>query len=700
MFVLSASLAWLIATAQAQLPLLGTCQATGQNQQVRAEGLAEPIGNIVIYCSGFGPGAVLTGNFTVIAPAGITNRVDANGFTTQAVLSIDYGLGLTPSGISGSVNAQSISFNGVQLAPTNGSFQLQISGIRVAVNQLGASAKPIAVDLVTPLALDNTHIGVATLASGLLAAMPDNGIPYVASPLPSSPGMASLFAAGTSLASTRVTEGFASAFTVRGSGEDNGARIVVHYSSFPANAQVYLPDLVAGSDAAQPTLGGDLGGSPSVGKYGIGSGTLLLARVLGADANGAGGTPVSVPAGPTVTLDSVSSVPLTNGAGFAVYEVLDANPNVVENAQFPTFVGVPAGSVGGIAQENISIGPISTVVTATSTDPVPRFAATTPGGDCSQVGDCAASYFPKLSVNSGPVLLSALAGGKMTSQPGYIPVSNTGGGTMIATVSVNYVDGSGWIQLEGPTSFENGASIRVFAQAQNLTAGTYQANVVINAGEAGSKTVPVTLNVLPTPPVPQSPTVTISAIINAATLQPGPLVSGSIAALQGTHFTGKIVSVSIGGVPATLLFVSDSQIYLEVPVGLGSKSSANVVVTVDGTSSDPVTAVIAPAYPAIFANSIRNQDWTENTPANPAAAGTVLQIFATGIPDGAAVTAQIGNKGNLVPQYAAGAPTMPGVQQVNLLVPAGLGTGTVQLTLCATVSGQPYCSTNYSLAVD
>jgi uncharacterized protein (TIGR03437 family) len=55
------------------------------------------------------------------------------------------------------------------------------------------------------------------------------------------------------------------------------------------------------------------------------------------------------------------------------------------------------------------------------------------------------------------------------------------------------------------------------------------------------------------------------------------------------------------------------------------------------------------------------------------------------------VTVQIGSQAGVVPLYAAGAPDVPGVQQVNVAVPEGL-TGTVPLTVCAATGGQSYCS--------
>src|SRR6185436_13672262 len=131
-----------------------------------------------------------------------------------------------------------------------------------------------------------------------LVALSDRGnITCSGSALPSTVNLSNLFAASTAFASTRVTEGFASAFQPRGPGEDSGTRFLVKYTGFPANAHIYVPDLVAGSTAAVPTAGGDLGVPQQVGAYVPGSNTLLLARVQFADATGAGGFASSAPVG-------------------------------------------------------------------------------------------------------------------------------------------------------------------------------------------------------------------------------------------------------------------------------------------------------------------------------------------------------------------------------------------------------------------
>ena len=103
--------------------------------------------------------------------------------------------------------------------------------------------------------------------------------------------LANLFASQRTATSprARVTEGFATAFQTQSGSDDTGTRFIVRYSGFPSNATVYIPDFVAGSDAAIPTAGGDLGGTQSGGEYVPGSGTLRLAPVQYADSTRAGG---------------------------------------------------------------------------------------------------------------------------------------------------------------------------------------------------------------------------------------------------------------------------------------------------------------------------------------------------------------------------------------------------------------------------
>ena len=673
---------------------------------MRAEGLTERLGDLVLQCSGAAPGTVFSGNLTLSLPVSVTNRVDANNQTRDAVVAVDLGSGEVPTGIAGQVSGNSISFNGISYtAPPSGNINLRISGVRAAMNQLGltsAVAAPVTASLSTQLAVDQSQLVVAYSQAGMLSSMSSTGISCYGSPVPDTLDLPHLFAAGTALASTRVTEGFATAFEARAAGVDTGTRFLVKYASFPATAHLYVPDAVAGSDALQPTSGGDMNLPQAVGQYMPGSGALVLVRVLGADATGAGGYSVAAPqgAGP-VTLGSVSEVPLTNGSGYAVYEVAAANPNVQETAQFPTFIALPRFTAPAVAQETIALAPVSAVTTASATAPTPRFAAVATQSDCQLFGDCTTPVVsvPKLFLEATPIHISAVeAGGPMTSSPGSFLIHNVGGGSMGWSISVIYQGGTGWLVFD-PPSGTNEATVKVTANTKTLTAGISLATVIVNAGAAGSNSIAVFLTVgAATPPPPVTPSVVVSQVLNAATLQVAPLVAGSLATLMGSHLSGKSVAVTFDGIPATLIYMSDTQINLQVPSALGSTNSTSLVVTVDGASSTPLAIPLGVAWPAVFQHGILNQDNRENTPSAAAKSGDILQIFATGIPKLATVSVQIGDRKDLVPLYAGEAPTCPGVQQVNVAVPAGV-TGTLAVELCVTVGGQQYCSPGYSIAV-
>jgi uncharacterized protein (TIGR03437 family) len=678
--------------------------------QVRAEGLTERMGDILLQCSGSNPGAVLSGNLSIFLPVGITNRVDSNSsnLTHDAILSVDLGSGFVPTGIAGQIANQIIAFNGLSIpVPSSGNLSIKVSNLRAAIHESGAlEPHPIQAQLAfsstASILIDQSQPVVAYAQTGLFATLYENGITCTGSPLPSTVNLPNLFAAGTSFASTRITEGFGGAFQPRSQGDDNGTRFLVRYSGFPANTHLYVPDAVAGSDALTPTAAGDLGYRQQLGQYVPGSKTLVLARVLGADATGTGGSPVPLPTngglGP-LTLSSASEVPLSGGSGYAVYEVIDSSPTQLETAQFPTFIGISNITAPAVAQESITFAPVSTVLTASPTAPIPRFADSVPPSDCALVGDCGASYFPTLAVNGvSKIQLGALAGGDQTGPAGYIPIANSGSGILDWTATVSYLQGSGWLHLDN-TAGQNYGSIIVTASGKGLVPGVYQANIFVSGGpQAGSVTIPVTLTVTAAPPPPPVSTVVVSKVVNAATFDATPLVAGSLGTLMGSHLTGKSVSVTLDGMPANLLYTSDGQINFQVP-DLGSKTSASLLVTVDGSSSIPMTVVLAPAWPSVFSNGILNQDNSVNAAANSATAGSILQIFATGIPPTATVSVQIADRKGLVPLYAGPAPTVPGVQQINVAVPSDLAASTTQILICAAVGGQQYCSSGSALAI-
>jgi uncharacterized protein (TIGR03437 family) len=680
---------------------------------------------------------VLSGNLTVALPVSVTNRVGSTNLATDAIVYADLGTGFTPLPLAAQVTNQLVVVNGLNVTvPASGAFGLRISNIRAAIAQLGAAPNltvqvPAQITFAGgSLPVNTSVVTVGYIQQGLLSTLFNRGlITCAGSPVPSTISMAGLFSAGTFFTTSRVTEAFASAFQPRGAGEDTGTRFLIRFTGAPASMRFFVPDYVAGSDAAAQTAGGDMGVPQSGGSYAPGSGTLLLARVDGADANGAGGTALAAPAGAgAISLTTATEIYVAGGTAYAVYEVLDANPAQQESAQIPVFVGLPTLSAAASVQETLSLAPLSNVTTASATAPVPRFSASlAPGQACSAVGDCGANDYPNLVVDAAPIQFTAIVGGAVQQLWGYVRVLNTGGGVMPWTANIQYVNGSGWAFVD-PASGVNLGSARVTADAKGLAVGTYKANLVITAGQQ-TGTVPITLTVLPvpggtgatastgasagstsssnptatppgsTPTAPPAPSVSINKIVNAATFESTPLVAGSVGTVMGANLAGKSVSITLDGLAATLLYTSANQINLVVPAGLRGKNSATMIATVDGVNSAPQTVILAPAWPAVFAHGVLNQDNSVNGPDAAATAGGILQIYATGIPDGATVSVEIAGQKNLVPLYAGAAPDVPGVQQVNVAVPDGVNAGNASLVVCAAAGGQQFCSPAFHLVV-
>lgn len=693
-----------------------TCTATSNPVTVRGEGITERVGDIVLTCSGGTSGATIKGNLSVTLNVNITNRLASNSSNlTGVVFTIDNGAGPQPVTTPATLTPPNIlSFNGPSftLSPT-GTAVLRVSNIRAAANELMlASSSTIQAFLnINVLQINTSQLTVADIFRGLYSSLSSTLVcAQSGSALPSNTSSFASFIASTAdFNTTRVTEGFAGAFSplsgFQGLNADTGTRIMVQYSGFPQGAQLFVPNVVAGSDAVQPTAGGDFGPPASGGQYAPGNGgSLLLARVFGTDANGAGGSPIYTPGAPgsgTVTFDAMNPVTLANGAGFVVYEVVDSDPAVVESAQFPTYLGVaPSGNgTSTSTSENVSFAPVSTVYTATATDPIPRFQQLPAPSDCSIVGDCGAAYFPLLSVPESSLQYTAQAG--TGDQVAYVQIQNNGGGVMQWTTSVQYTQGSGWLTVS-PTSGTDNATIRVDAVPGTLAPGTYNATLTINAGPvAGTTTLPVTFSITAAPPPPVTvPTPTIAAAVNAATFSAGPLVAGSLATLSGTLLSGSNVTVTFNGLPAQILYDGSTQVNLLVPAALGSATSAQLVVTVNGNASAPQTVSLAPFAPGIFPNGILNQDNSVNSAAHPASSGSVIQIFATGLSGNGVITANIAGQAVTQPYYAGPAPELPGVQQVNLIVPAGISGSTTNVSVCGGSSvNQVVCSPAVQLAV-
>jgi len=271
-----------------------------------------------------------------------------------------------------------------------------------------------------------------------------------------------------------------------------------------------------------------------------------------------------------------------------------------------------------------------------------------------------------------------------------VQIHNQGGGLLYWTASAAYQNASGWLRLE-ETSGVNNSTLRIDALPNGLSPGTYKATVTIDGGPvAGTQTIAVSFVVTSAPSVASVPA--LSSIVNGASFAAAPVAPGSIATLFGTLLAGKNVVVTFDGTPAKVFFGNNTQINVLVPASLAGKASTQAEVVVDGVSSTPITVQLANFAPGIFPGAVLNQDYSVNGPNNPAPAGSIIQIFGTGLSGNGAITAIIGGVNVAEPYYAGPAPGLLGVQQVDLVVPSGL-TGATALAVCGAGEAMaPACS--------
>jgi uncharacterized protein (TIGR03118 family) len=223
-----------------------------------------------------------------------------------------------------------------------------------------------------------------------------------------------------------------------------------------------------------------------------------------------------------------------------------------------------------------------------------------------------------------------------------------------------------------------------------------------------------------------APPSAVAAVVNAASLQPGPIAAGELISISGQTvgaipqvattipLTGGIgttaggTTVTINGVPAPILFTSGSFTNVQVPnILFAFATTASIVVQTPGQTTASFVVPMAQTAPGLFAANqggtgalaALNQDGTVNTTTNGAAGGSTVTIFATGEGatnppglDGAIQTsparapfAQVSLKigGQAATIVSAGTPVgrISGVMEIKAVVPSGLTPGPVPVVL-------------------
>jgi uncharacterized protein (TIGR03437 family) len=226
------------------------------------------------------------------------------------------------------------------------------------------------------------------------------------------------------------------------------------------------------------------------------------------------------------------------------------------------------------------------------------------------------------------------------------------------------------------------------------------------------------------------------SVVNSASFEPGVVSPGEIVALFGSQIGPQTLVVADGtngyptslsgtqvlfnGIPAPLIYTQAAVVSAIVPWELIGNTTAAVTAQYQGASSAPVTVAVAGSSTALFtatgegfgAGAILNQDYSSNSPSNPASAGSAIILYGTGggafqgsATDGAvaagaaqltaSVSVLVGGQPAQV-LYAGAAPDLVnGVVQINVQLPAGI-TGAA-VPVLATV-GQ-YISQSVTVAI-
>ena len=210
----------------------------------------------------------------------------------------------------------------------------------------------------------------------------------------------------------------------------------------------------------------------------------------------------------------------------------------------------------------------------------------------------------------------------------------------------------------------------------------------------------------------------VTGIVNAASYSNGAVAPGEMVAIYGQNLGPQNISVAtfdntntntllagmqvtFNGIPAPLVYTSSGAASAIVPYEIAGSGQATVVVSYNGQPSSTLTVNVTDAAPGIFSadssgsgpGAILNPDYSLNSPANPAVAGSIVVVYATGggqtnppatsgtvttaaTPLADNVTVTVGGQAAQVLYAGNAGGEVGGVVQVNLQLPAGV-TGTV-----------------------
>lgn len=503
------------ANAQQQVAAFSCIGNAGVPPIVRAEGLTELVGDLVLNCNGGTPtasgAAVPQTNVQIFLNTNVTSRLQADPWS-EALLMIDepgpaaqryctVNGGCAVTGVGSSVGsdgladgvdydqttssggaapnvfmgrqsgANSLLWQGVPIDPpgTTATRIIRITNVRANANQLGVSSTLIPTQIVmfisatgtTSIPINNPQQTVAFIQPGLsfsvrqvkssylqcvswnrdaatdnTKAMPGSATsgPGAGTVVRYSEGFASSFkrrnvalpsshpnadesavptAQNTPGAIYNTESGFYNPSPVLGGGStdarnlstaglaDHGTRLMARFNNIPAGMALYVSAYTVGSS------GDACAGLPCITTVRVATtASATAARLITTDSNGGGAfsrvittntatnnTNANNGGGGSATAIPTAPITLSNGAGTAVWEVMNADPLTAQTYEFAVaaaYVANTSNNLPGLGTATVagSFAPLSTVTTASGSAPIPRFADTSVARNIMTVSAC------------------------------------------------------------------------------------------------------------------------------------------------------------------------------------------------------------------------------------------------------------------------------------------------------------------------
>jgi uncharacterized protein (TIGR03437 family) len=162
-------------------------------------------------------------------------------------------------------------------------------------------------------------------------------------------------------------------------------------------------------------------------------------------------------------------------------------------------------------------------------------------------------------------------------------------------------------------------------------------------------------------------------LVQAATQLEQAVAPGQLVTIYDAPLSSPQTRLTVAGKPALILYAKDAQINAQLPVDIPVGELDLKIF--DDTDTLDYRVNVTPVAPGLFtAGSGRgqaaagNEDGSPNAAANPAQPGSVITLYATGIPAGARVDVEIGSQAAEV-LYVTSAAGAPGVRQVAARIP-------------------------------